>query len=212
MRRRAKRDLSILAGIVVVLAVLAFVNYNLNRTALASESDKLRRKAEKGRVDAGMKLLSWQLLRQTTGRPRTGGTFAEELKPYDNTVVNIIGFMVPNEQFRDVTEFMFLPLPIECYFCNIPPPRDVLYVTLQKDLTAQIPREPALITGLFHLHEGPDQKFFYTITDATVKPAEEGGELNQKRLNREHMLGGPVHETPPNEMLDPVSAPKDTTD
>ncbi len=210
MRRRAKRDLSILGGIVVILAILAFVNYNLNRGALASEMDKWRRKAEKSRIDTGMPLLSWQLLRQTTGRPRTGGTFAEELKPYDNKVVNIIGFMVPNEKFRDVTEFMFLPLPIECYFCNIPPPRDVLYVTLQKDLTVQIAKEPALITGLFHLHQGPDQKFFYTITDGTIKAAEEGGELTQKRLNRDHMLGGPVHEASPDELLDPVSTPKDS--
>ena len=59
----------------------------------------------------------------------------------------MIGFMVPMETFIDVEEFMMLPIPIECYFCAMPPSKDVLYVKLQEGETQQIFSEPVLVLG-----------------------------------------------------------------
>ncbi len=121
----------------------------------------------------------------------------------------MIGFMVPMETFIDVEEFMMLPIPIECYFCAMPPSKDVLYVKLQEGETQQIFSEPVLVLGTFKVHQGPDQKYFYSLEDATIAAAEDGGELTRRRMQLQHML--PVHERDSDMLLEPYE-PKGDTD
>ena len=71
------------------------------------------------------------------------------------------------EQFRDVTQFLLLPIPIECYFCSMPPSRDVIFVTLRKGEKVDIYNEPVLLRGTINLHQGSHVKFFYTL-DETI--------------------------------------------
>ncbi len=209
MKRRAKRDLGVLVGAVAILAGVVFFNGQVNRKALAAEMDKIRRAAEKQRREEGFEVVSWDLMRKTKGSLKKGGTFAEELHPLHGQNVNMMGFMVPNEQFRDVTEFWFLPLPIECYFCLIPPEKDVMLVQMEEGKTVQIYDEVVMVNGTFNLHEGPGVKFFYSLTDALVAAGEPGAELNRKYISPEHMA--PQHAPKEGDMLPPVdrSSPKD---
>jgi hypothetical protein len=202
MRRRAKRDLSILVGIVAIIAGVVAFNGQMTRGAMVTKFDKMRRDAEVKRLNEGLELLSWDLLRKTKGSLKKGGNFSEELFDYDGKRVNLMGYMVPQEQFRDVTEFLFLPLPIECYFCQIPPERDVLFVKLAEGATAQIYEEPVLINGVLDVHEGPGVKFFYSIADARLGPGDAEGELHRRQLKPEHMI--PQHEQNTEDLLDPV--------
>jgi hypothetical protein len=202
MKRRAKRDLGILVGVLLILGGIVAFNGQVGRARLASEMDKWRRDVEKQRREEGVELLSWDMLRKTKGTLRKGGTFADELYPHHEKHANIMGFMVPQEQFRDVTEFMFLPLPIECYFCQIPPEKDVMLVRLREGEVAQIYEEPVLVTGVFNLNEGPDVKYFYTMTDASLISGEIGGELNRRKIDPEHMA--PEHRINEDDMLAPV--------
>lgn len=206
MKRRTKRDLGILFGAAAILGSVVFFNITINRTTLAAEMDKLRRQVEGQRRQEGLNLLSWTLVRTTKGSPKRGGTFHEDLKAFDGRHVNIIGFMVPQEQFRDVTEFLLLPLPIECYFCQMPPARDVMLVQLKAGETTPIFEEPVLINGVLNIHEGPGNKFLYSIKEAKLGPGEMGGGLSKKRLELQHML--PKHEQDPANMLDPYIAPE----
>ena len=209
MKRRTKRDMTILGVVVLLIGGLAFANGQLRRGNLAEQYERLREGLEAGRLGEGYNILPWKTVRTTKGSLRKGGTYTEALRAYDGQPVHIIGFMVPQEEFIDVSDFMLLPIPIECYFCSMPPSRDVLYVNLREGETAQIFTEPVLILGNFTINEGPDQSYFYSLEEATIEAAEDGGELTRRRMELQHML--PVHEKDPSMLLDGYSA-DDKTD
>ncbi|MDK1020250.1 MAG: DUF3299 domain-containing protein [Candidatus Hydrogenedentes bacterium] len=209
MKKRTKRDIGIFLGVIALIGGVALANSQFRRGNLAQQYERLRAQLESGHLQEGMNLLPFNLLRKTKGSLTKGGTFAADLFDYNNQPAHMIGFMVPQETFIDVSDFMMLPIPIECYFCAMPPARDVLYVHLQEGETAQIYAEPVLILGTFKINEGPGQKYFYSITDATIRAAEDDGELTRRRLKLQHML--PVHERDPDLLLEPYN-PDDDTD
>lgn len=188
MRQRAKRDLIALGGVVLVIAALFVLNYTFSVTANAEKMDKVRRAAESEREKEGMALLKWRHMQDTEGNLRSGPTFSEELKKFNNTQVNLIGFMVPEYEFRDVKEFILLPLPIECYFCKRPPVHDVMMIQMDENTTTKIYEGPILVNGVLRLHEGPKQKYFYSIDHAALESAEKGGQLKTRYIKPEHMM------------------------
>ena len=113
-----------------------------------------------------------------------------------------MGFMVPQEQFRNVDNFMMLPLPIECYFCAMPPDRYIMNVQLKEGEKEDIWREPVLIIGTLNIHRGPDVRFFYSLTDAVLVPADEDASLTRREMELQHML--PQHEPDHSMLLEPV--------
>lgn len=188
MRQRAKRELTILGVVVLVVAALIFINYTSGLEELVKRYDDMRRTAEAAREAEGMEILKWRHMRDTEGNLRSGPTFTEEFKAWNNKQVNLIGFMVPENEFRDVKEFLMLPLPIECYFCKRPPVHDVMMVQMAEGTTTKIYEGAVLINGVLRLHEGPNQKYFYSITHAAIEPAERGGQLKTRIIPQEHML------------------------
>lgn len=199
MKRRTKRDILIFLGVIAFIGGIAFANSQLRRQGLAEQFEDLRQRLEQARVEQGIELLRWNVVRKTKGSLQGGGKFTDELMAYNGQVVHMIGFMVPQEQFRDVTNFLMLPIPIECYFCAMPPSRDVLFVQLREGETAQIYKEPVLISGTFTVHQGEGVKFFYSLRNATFKAAEEGGELTKRRIQLQHMI--PNHERDSDKLL-----------
>jgi hypothetical protein len=188
VRQRTKRDLIAALGVVVVLIGVWLVNDTFNRGALAAQKDKERRHWEGERRRSGMEVLRWEYMRDTAGSLRSGPTFSEELKQWENKQVNVIGFMVPENEFRDIKEFMLLPLPIECYFCKRPPMHDVMHVVMEEGTSTNLWEQPVLINGVLRLHPGPNDKYFYTIEHAALASAEEGATLQRRYIDPEHML------------------------
>ena len=209
MKKRTKRDIGVFLALIALVGGVAFANAQFRRGNQAEKYERLRAGLEAGHLQEGMNLLPWSLVQKTKGSLNRGGTFAAQLFDYNEQPTHMIGFMVPLETFINVSEFMMLPIPIECYFCAMPPSRDVLYVQLQEGETEQIYSEPVLILGTFKIHEGPDQTYFYSLEDATIKAAEDDGELTRRRLLLQHML--PVHERDPDLLLEPY-IPDDETD
>lgn len=192
MRQRTKRDLIAALGVAVVLVAVFLVNDTFDRRLLAQQKDKERRKWETEREKSGMEILRWNHMRDTEGSLRSGPVFTEELKQWDNKQVNVIGFMVPENEFRDIKEFMLLPLPIECYFCKRPPMHDVMHVVMEEGTTTNLWEQPVLINGVLRLHPGPNDKYFYSIDQAALASAEAGATLQRRYIDPEHML--PQHE------------------
>lgn len=186
MRKRAKRDLTILLGIVLAAGVLLFINYEFNRGELIEYYTKVRASVEEKRLAKGQQLLNWRLI---TGTPwgRSGPEFRDELLALNETPVDIIGFMTPIDRFRNMTEFILLPLPIECYFCQMPPRDHVVLVTMADGATTDRYKEPVLISGRLELQEGRDARFFYKVVNATVEAGEEGATLTRWRMDPKHM-------------------------
>ena len=163
MRTRAKRDLITLLGVVLILAAVVGVNTYMRLDSLQDQYEKLRLQFEDKQKSQGNTLLEWRLLKETKGKFRSGPTFPDDLKLLDGEPVNICGFMSPIDQFRKVTEFMLLRLPLTCYFCDSPPMREVIEIHLAQP--ADIVNEPVLIGGTLKLNKKGDL-FFYTVENA----------------------------------------------
>lgn len=185
MRRRAVRELGTIVGVVTILAAIALANGYMRRGTLKDQMEKVRKAAEGKRQSQGLELLSWDLLRETTGSRRSGPSFDTALAAKRDTVVNLIGFMVPMYNFRGMTEFLVLPVPIECYFCEEPPMRDIMLVQMAEGDQVDLVKEPVLISGTLTLNEGAGTKFFYVIKDAKRGPAEEGGKFTRQPVRQE---------------------------
>lgn len=206
MRSRVKRDLIALAGVILVVATIAFMNYNLNRGQLWEKYENMRMDAERKRGTMGLTLLPWKELMETKGSLRSGAQFTEKVQELDNTHVDLMAFMVPLNQFRDMTEFIVLPVPIECYFCRMPPASDVVYVQMKDGETVDyVYNEPVLINGLMTIHGEAGTKFFYRIEQATLGPGDPSKPLTQKDIPEEHMQAPSQHKK--EEDLDPGFEP-----
>lgn len=205
MKIRAKRDLTIFVGVVFIISVVALMNNFFERSSLAERSEKWRQMVEKERKNKGIDIISWKLLQKTKGNMRTGPTFDEALLPYDKQKIHIVGFMVPLNEFRNMKEFLLLPLPIECYFCQAPPMRDVVIVQMADNEKANLYKEPVLINGTLNLQKGKGVKFFYIISDAHIGPAKEGGSLTIKSVQPQHMIH--TQPAPQEQLLEGVEAP-----
>lgn len=186
MRRRTIRELGTVLGIIVILAGIVLFNMETRRGSLKDKSDAWRKKVEKERKDMGIDLMSWELLRKTTSKRTTGPEFAPDLEKMDGAPINIIGFMNPLYEFRGMKEFLLLPLPIECYFCGVPPLREVILVKMKEGTTADAANEPVLINGNIHLNKGAGQKFFYVVDGAGMGPGEKGKALSKREVSSEH--------------------------
>ncbi|HOV61990.1 MAG TPA: DUF3299 domain-containing protein [Candidatus Hydrogenedentes bacterium] len=184
IRRRRMRDLLTLAGIIAVLAAIVLINGYMRREGLTAQYEKLRIALEEKIRGGGYTVIGWSEMHKVRGNRFTGPTFPPSLKEVDGKLVNICGFMSPINQFRNVTEFMLLPVPITCYFCDAPPMRDVIHVKLNKP--ANLVNEPVVIGGRLRLHEGAKQMFFYSIEDARWNEPVKGEETTEKFVDQTH--------------------------
>ncbi len=205
MKIRAKRDLTIFGGVIFIISLVALMNNFFERSSLAERSEKWRLAVEKERKNKGIDIISWKILQKTKGNMRTGPTFDEALLPYDKQRIHIVGFMVPLNEFRNIKEFLLLPLPIECYFCQAPPMRDVIVVQMAENEKTNLYREPVLINGILNLQKGKGVKFFYIITDAHIGPAKEGGKLTPKTVQPQHMMH--TQPAPQEQLLEGIETP-----
>jgi len=186
MRKRSKRDLLTLLGLVIIVGGIIGANGYMRRAGLREQFELIRAAMEQKHKEAGVALISWDELHKVTGQRRTGATFPDSLKEKDGHLVNIVGFMSAIDQFRNVTEFMLLPVPVTCYFCDAPPMRDIIEVKLEK--SANMINEPVLIGGRLRLHEGEKPLFFYTIEDAKWNEAVSDEETTEKVFDQQHKL------------------------
>jgi len=205
VRRSTKRTIGLLTMIVLMLFMAVGLNYNFSRTDLAKKMDAKRREVEALRQQGGLEILGWDVIRKTTGWLATGATFPPELEALDGKNVNLVGFMQPLDQFHKMTEFLLLPLPIECYFCSIPPAKDVMLVTLEPGKTMDLMEDPMFLAGDIKLQRGASVKFFYTLENASI----EVGDPNKKRgdrrtLEEEHAA---PHQPAP-ELVAPMDVPE----
>ena len=186
MRRRAKRDLAILIGIVLVIVIAFSANYFVSLGKNVSLFTKMREDAEKQRAARGYDLLSWKTITATEWSRANGPVFTGELKSRNDTPVDLVGFMVPIDRYRDMTDFILLPLPIECYFCQTPPRAHVVLVQMAEGKKTNRFKEPVLISGRLKLQDSNKAKFYYVIEEAELLSGSENGKLTEERINMQH--------------------------
>ena len=217
MRRRAKRDLLTLAGVGAILALVVGINLYMHIESAKEIFEKMRLAKEAEIRSKGFEVLDWNMFGEIKGT--RAPKFPEELLSIDGEPVNLCGFMSPINQFADVDEFMLLPVPITCYFCDAPPLRDVVHVKLLR--SGRMVEEPIVVGGYLELAKEEKPKFFSSIKIALWNEAVDTELLKQltnKETSDEHkkhlILGlplGDADEAPP-ELVPGRPAPTTVTD
>ncbi len=189
MRRRVVRELVTVAGVVVILLALVVFNSQVSRGGKKERMEQYRRTVETQRETEGQSLLKWDQMRQTKrANSSSAPIFADDLSALDGKEVTLLGFMAPIDQFQDVSYFMLLPVPIECFFCSAPPMREIMYVELVQGKRADIVNEPVAITGTLTLSREAGSQFFYSIKDAQWAAGEKNTKLTPKNTGSEHRM------------------------
>ncbi len=186
IRRKTLRDIGTIVLIAAILGGIVLVNYLTRQQNLKERMIGWRKQIEEQRESKGLQLLPWELLEQTSGNVRRGPTFPEDLLALDRAPIDLIGFMVPVDKFHEMEQFLILPMPIQCYFCQAPPMRDIVLVQMKEGEKADLYNEPILINGTLNLNRGPGTKFFYVVKDASFGPGEERGKLTVKHMSELH--------------------------
>ncbi len=185
MKRRAKRDLLTLAGVVVILAGVVGANTYMRLEGLKEQYRAVRIALEEKYRGQGYYVINWDDMRETKGSRRSGAKFGEVLTEKDGRAVNLCGFMMPIDTFRNVTNFMLLPVPYTCYFCESPPMRDIVEVNLGKE--GDLVEEPIIVGGRLALHPEPGPVFFYTINEGRWNQAVKEEDLHQQQISEDHV-------------------------
>ena len=186
MRRRVVREFITLVGVVVILGVIVAINSEMRRGSLADQMNAARVDVESKRAKDGTELLAWKDLRKTTSSKSSGQKFDEKILKQDGKTVNLVGFMTPLYEFRAMKEFMLLPLPIQCYFCQSPPKREVILVRMKEGTTTDPVNEPTLISGTLKLNQESGGKFYYTVENAAKGAAKPGERQTIKTVSQQH--------------------------
>lgn len=204
MRKRAKRDLITLTGIIILLLGVVGANMYMRLDSLKEAAEKLRKQYESKHRAAGHTLIDWENMRATKGNLKSGPRFSKEIEELDDALVNIVGFMSPIDQFSNVTEFMLMPLPSSCFFCDSPPMRDIIHIQLEKP--SKMVEEPVLIGGEFHLHKEPGAMFFTSIVGAKWNEAVDMRRLTTNKDHQGHLIAG-WNKRRKGNVEEPLSAP-----
>jgi hypothetical protein len=194
--KRLRREFVTILGIALILMAIVFFNTQISRADSYKRYEAMRRSIEAKRIESGMEVLDWDLMRATKGTHRSGARFTEELAAYDGRLVDILGFMVPIREFRNATEFMVLPVPLECYFCESPPLREVLYVSMAPGTTAQVINEPVWLNGTLHLDTEPGSDFFYRLENSMWGTGERNGRMTPRAIRPEEQIGAHLENMP----------------
>ncbi len=174
-----------LLGIALILISIVAINAYMRLDSLREKYEALRMAKEQEIEGQGFKVIKWDMFRDIKGKRKPA--FPESLSSIDGDPVNLCGFMSPINQFSDVSEFMLLPVPITCYFCDSPPMRDIVQVKLAK--RGRMVEEPIVVGGLLKLSKEEKPKFFTTIDYALWNEAidtEKLKALTDKATSEDH--------------------------
>jgi hypothetical protein len=98
--------------------------------------------------------------------------FSEQVKKLEGTVVEIKGYIIPVEGYKNHKEFIFSAFPYNmCFFCGGAGPETVMEVYASEAI--KYTAEPIIIKGKLELNDSDINRLIYGLQDATfVKEAQ----------------------------------------
>ena len=98
-------------------------------------------------------LIDWRVLRGLNYRT---GEWNEDLDAVNGTLVKMVGFPVPFEDWAsNVTEFLLVPYEGACVHAPAPPPHQVVWVQMSGSRRASLPgMNPVWVEGILHIELG----------------------------------------------------------
>ena len=98
--------------------------------------------------------------------------FSEQVKKLENVEVEIKGYIIPVEGYKNHNEFIFSAFPYNmCFFCGGAGPETVMEVQAKEGI--KYTAEPIIIRGILELNDTDINRLIYGLKDATfVKAAQ----------------------------------------
>jgi hypothetical protein len=112
--------------------------------------------------------LPWPLLQAAVIHPHTGIEFPKYLLRLEGQLVDVQGFLHPLAQHPHAQEFLLVPYPIGCWFCETPEPTSMIYVKLAAGRQVENTRSLMLVTGRLQLNRDNPETFLFTLEQAVV--------------------------------------------
>lgn len=112
--------------------------------------------------------LPWPLLQAATPQPDGTRRFPDYLLRLDGQIVSLQGFIQPMGDSPQLHEFLLLPYPVGCWFCDTPEPTGMVYVRLSGERPAEYRRLLVLVTGRLRLNRDNPETFLYMLEEAVV--------------------------------------------
>ena len=103
------------------------------------------------------------------------GEMPESLREFNNQSVEVAGFIVPLEMDEDidqVKEFFLVPDPLACNHVPPPPPNQMIYVTMAKEIPLDMDFRGVSINGVLKFSKEEDGVFGFELSGETAVEAE----------------------------------------
>lgn len=191
------KKLVTLAGVIVVILGIAAFNQWYRLYRITDLHTQMAKNVRQGLIDRGIRPVSWELLGQTKGEFESVPEYPPAVKELAGQTATVAGYGIPltgassathqhasmlplpppvlelflghshAKTFQGVTELILTPLPLECYWKEVPPLNQAIYVRTANPIEFGDGAAIA-VTGTLELREQDGPKFFYVLQDAEL--------------------------------------------
>jgi hypothetical protein len=93
--------------------------------------------------------------------------FGKEVKMLEGKTIELRGYVLPTEGYKNQKRFMFSSLPYnQCFFCGGAGPETVVEVTSKAPIA--VSPDPIILRGTLQLNLGDVNKLMYSLVNAEV--------------------------------------------
>jgi hypothetical protein len=118
--------------------------------------------------DKSVNPLPWAVINETTIDKKYRPTFPKYLGELDGKQVELIGFMQPLTDEREMSAFLLIEYPVGCWYCEMPEVTGIILVELPPNKTKTYTRSLVKVTGRLALNSTDPENFLYTLSKAQV--------------------------------------------
>lgn len=112
--------------------------------------------------------IPWPLLQASVIQADGSVRFPEYLNRLDGRGVSLHGFLQPLGDDPQPQDFLLVPYPIGCWFCESPGPTSMVYIRLAPGRQVEKRRELILVAGRLRLNRDNPETFLFILEDAVV--------------------------------------------
>lgn len=121
----------------------------------------------------GVNSLPWVVLDETSIGRGFKPSFSKYLQDLDGKRVALTGFMYPvSPDMAELNSFMLVEYPIGCWFCEIPDPTGIIFVSLADGKTTPLKKGLVKVEGILKLNRTDPEQFLQVLQKATIGEAD----------------------------------------
>lgn len=154
----------------VLLLILSIVVGSTSTISAVTPSASVVPTAAVSPVKDNVNVVTWEMMEALNYET---GEMPDSLKALHNHQVEVTGFIVPlemDEYIDSVKEFLLVPDPLACIHVPPPPPNQLIYVEMNKEIPLDMDYRGVAVTGILFISES-NGTFGYKLSGTSAKEA-----------------------------------------